>query len=82
MEHLIPVPKANSVIMIEITPSATHHNLNLFLSFEKIPTFRSFLFTTTVSKLPVKEEEGDFMIFHNETFAYNFARFPLLVLDN
>ena len=74
MEHLIPVPKANSVIMIEITPSATHHNLNLFLSFEKIPTFRSFLFTTKVSALPIEEEEGDVncMIHHFLTILLGF----------
>ena len=52
MEHLIPVPKADSVIMIEITLNKTSHDLNLFLSFEKIPTYRSFIFATKVSALP------------------------------
>ena len=58
MEHLIPVPKANSVIMIEITPTNTNHNINMFLSFEKIPTYRSFMFTTKVSTLPKNDTEG------------------------
>ena len=52
MEHLIPVPKADSVIMVEITPNSTNHTLNLFLSYEKIPTYRSFMFHSTVSDLP------------------------------
>ena len=67
MEHLIPVPKADSVIMIEITPTNTNHNLNMFLSFEKIPTFRSFMFTTKISALPKNESEGIYrftMIWH------------------
>ena len=52
MEHLIPVRKADSVITIEITPNATNDMLFLFLSFERIPTFRSFLYSTQVSSLP------------------------------
>ena len=58
MEHLIPVPKADSVIMVEITPNNTNHGLNLFLSFEKIPTYRSFMFQTRVSDLPKNETLG------------------------
>ena len=42
VEHLIPVPKADSVIMIEIAPNNSNHKLHIFLSHEKIPTYRKF----------------------------------------
>ena len=58
MEHLIPVPKADSVIMVEITPNSSEHNLNMFLSYEKIPTYRSFMFHTKVSTLPMNTTLG------------------------
>ena len=58
MEHLVPVPKADSVIMVEISPNNSNHNLNLFLSFEKIPTYRSFIFHTKVSDLPTNDTLG------------------------
>ena len=58
MEHLIPVPKADSVIMVEITPNSSEHNLNMFLSYEKIPTYRSFMFHTKVSSLPMNTTLG------------------------
>ena len=58
MEHLIPVPKADSVIMVEITPNSSEHNLNMFLSYEKIPTYRSFMFHTKVSALPINTTLG------------------------
>ena len=58
MEHLIPVPKADSVIMVEITPNSSDHNLNMFLSYEKIPTYRSFMFHTKVSALPINTTLG------------------------
>ena len=58
MEHLIPVPKADSVIMVEITPNSYKHNLNMFLSYEKIPTYRSFMFHTKVSALPINTTLG------------------------
>ena len=79
MEHLIPVPKADSVIMVEITPNTSNHNLNLFLSFEKIPTYRSFIFHTKVSELPTNDTLGE-----NENLTQYFTiscvfRFPLLV---
>ena len=60
MEHFIPVPKADSVIMVEITPNSSNHDLNLFLSYEKIPTYRSFMFHTRVSDLPKNETLGMF----------------------
>ena len=63
ISHLIPLPKADSVLMIEIKPTITNQNLNLFLSFEKIPTFRSFMFTTVVSTLPESENEGDNVLY-------------------
>ena len=58
MEHLVPVPKADSVIMVEISPNNSNHNLNLLLSFEKIPTYRSFIFHTKVSDLPMNDTLG------------------------
>ena len=60
VEHLIPVPKADSVIMIEIAPNNTNHKLHIFLSHEKIPTYRSFDFTTKVSDLPKNTTLPDF----------------------
>ena len=56
VEHLIPVPKADSVIMIEIAPTNTNHKLHIFLSHEKIPTYRSFDYTAKVSDLPKRNE--------------------------
>ena len=58
MDHLVPVPKADSAIMIEITPVNNNNNLNLFLSYEKIPTFRSFHFSAKLSSLPKDPVEG------------------------
>ena len=58
MEHLIPVPKADSVIMVEITPNTSNHNLSMFLSYEKIPTYRSFMFYARVSELPINTTLG------------------------
>ena len=58
MEHLIPVPKADSVIMVEITPNNTESNLHLLLSHEKIPTYRSFMFHANVAHLPANETLG------------------------
>ena len=76
MEHMIPVPKvswgnwrnlyynfsqADSVIMVEIQAlNNSQHALNIFASYEKIPTFRSFEYHTKVSDLPKNETLEDF----------------------
>ena len=59
IEHLIPVPKADSTIMIEITPNSSDHNINIFLSYESIPTYRSFMFHTKVEDLPISDTFGN-----------------------
>ena len=47
--------------MVEIQAlNNSGHNLNIFASYEKIPTFRSFDFTTKVSDLPKNETLEDF----------------------
>ena len=53
--------QADSVIMVEIQPlNNSQHNLNIFASYEKIPTFRSFEYHTKVSDLPKNETLADF----------------------
>ena len=49
------------MIVIEIQPlNNTQHKLNIFISHEKIPTYRSFDFYTKVSDLPKNETLSDF----------------------
>ncbi|XP_023332927.1 uncharacterized protein LOC111704811 [Eurytemora carolleeae] len=57
LSHLVPVPKADSTITIEIDPIDVEkdHNLTLFISHEKIPTYNSFEFTTPVKDLNFTE---------------------------
>ena len=53
--------QADSVIVIEIQPlNNTQHKLHIFISHEKIPTYRSFDFYTKVSDLPKNETLADF----------------------
>ena len=53
METFITVPKADSALAIEITPVVdTNHNLTMLLSYEKIPTYRSFLYGKLMKDLP------------------------------
>ena len=52
IEHLIPVPKADSTIMIEITPNSSDHNINIFLSYESIPTYSLVSVTGITVELP------------------------------
>jgi hypothetical protein len=88
MEHLIPVPKADSTIMIEINPGEAGHGdngakgLNLFLSHEKIPTYRSFLFTTTVAELTVNKTLGhSFWFLDNNMIQNKTGRWFLTVME-
>ena len=47
--------------MVEIQPlNNSQHNLHIFASYEKIPTFRSFEYHTKVSDLPKNETLADF----------------------
>lgn len=49
------------MIVIEIQPlNNTQHKLHIFISHEKIPTYRSFDFYTKVSNLPKNESMPDF----------------------
>ena len=53
--------QADSVIVIELQPlNNTQHKLNILLSHEKIPTYRSFDFHTKVSDLPLNDSMPDF----------------------
>ena len=88
MEHLIPVPKADSAIMIEINPGGDQledngdKNINLFLSYEKIPTYRSFLFTTTVAELEVNKTLGNsFWFLDNSMIQNRTGRWFLTVME-
>ena len=45
--------------MIEITPNSSDHNINIFLSYESIPTYRSFMFHTKVEDLPISDTFGN-----------------------
>ena len=77
MEHIVPVPKADSVIMVEINPGLDTHNdngaksLQLFLSYERIPNYRKFTLTTTVADLPVNETLGHSYWFLDNNIVLN-----------
>ena len=88
MEHLIPVPVADSTIMVEINPGDDQwedngeKTLNLFLSYEKIPTYRSFIFSTTVAELEVNKTLGhSFWFLDNNMIQNRTGRWFLTVME-